>query len=108
MVNPDDLLNFIELGSFVASWEELGLADDDLAALQIELMSDPRQGPIVKETSGLRKLGFHRRGGRKERAARCEWAMFTLRSTVSLSCCWSIGRERWTTSRQQTENDFVR
>lgn len=58
MVNPDDLLNFIELRSFAASWEELGLEDDDLAALQIELMSDPRQGPLVKETGGLRKLRF--------------------------------------------------
>lgn len=58
MVNPDDLLNFIELGSFVASWEELGLEEDDLAALQIGLMSNPRQGPLVKETGGLRKLRF--------------------------------------------------
>ena len=56
MVHPDDLLNFIELPSFVESWEELGLEDEDLAALQIGLMSDPRQGPLVKESGGLRNM----------------------------------------------------
>lgn len=58
MVNPDDLLNFIELGTFAHAWEELGLEDDDLAAFQIELMANPRQGPLVRETGGLRKLRF--------------------------------------------------
>ena len=29
-----------------------------MAALQIELMSDPRQGSVVKETGGMRKLRF--------------------------------------------------
>jgi len=57
-VNADDLLNFIELETFVHSWEELGLEDDDLAALQIELMANPRRGPLVRETGGLRKLRF--------------------------------------------------
>ena len=57
-MNADDLLNFIELETFVHSWEELGLEDDDLAALQIELMANPRRGPLVRETGGLRKLRF--------------------------------------------------
>lgn len=57
-MDPDNLLDFIELRSFVTSWEELGLEDDDLAALQIGLISDPRQGPLLKETGGLRKLRF--------------------------------------------------
>jgi hypothetical protein len=57
-MQPEDRLNFIELDWFVGSWEELGLSDVDLAALQILIMTDPRAGDVMRGTGGLRKLRY--------------------------------------------------
>jgi hypothetical protein len=52
------VLNFIELDWFADSWEQLGLTDDDLAALQIAIMANPRSGEVIKGTGGLRKMRY--------------------------------------------------
>jgi hypothetical protein len=51
-------LRFIHLKPFTAAWEDLGLNDDDLAALQIMIMLDPARHPVVEGTGGLRKMRF--------------------------------------------------
>ena len=59
VLNPEDLLNFVELPAFTRRWEALGLDDDqDLSALQIFVMLGPKRHAIVKGTQGLRKLRF--------------------------------------------------
>ena len=55
-VQPEDLLNFIELDWFVSSWEELQLTDQDLCALQILVMCNPKAGKVISGTGRLRKL----------------------------------------------------
>jgi hypothetical protein len=55
---PEDLLRFILLKPFEDSWDELGLDDDDLCALQLTIMLDPKRPPVVKRTGGLRKIRF--------------------------------------------------
>lgn len=55
---PEDLVNFIELKPFTRKWAELGLTDDDLEALQVVLMAEPKVGAVVKGTGGLRKMRF--------------------------------------------------
>jgi hypothetical protein len=57
-MGPNDLLNFIELDWFVESWDEMGLSDGDLYALQIMLMADPRAGSVMRGSGGLRKLRY--------------------------------------------------
>lgn len=58
-LQPEDLLNFIELSPFIDSWKALKLSDEhDLAALQIAIMADPRAGDVMPGTRGLRKLRF--------------------------------------------------
>lgn len=54
----DWLLNFWRLNAFADSWEELGLTDDDLATLEIELLANPRAGQVMQGTNGLRKMRF--------------------------------------------------
>lgn len=49
---------FIELPHFRAKWEKLGLNDSDLRRLQIELLSDPKVGDVMKGTGRLRKMRF--------------------------------------------------
>ncbi|MGH7194726.1 MAG: hypothetical protein ACREJM_14500 [Candidatus Saccharimonadales bacterium] len=53
------LLNFVELRPFTRRWTELKLDDEgDLAALQLQIMRAPTSGPVIRGTSGLRKLRF--------------------------------------------------
>lgn len=53
-----DLLTFIELRPFSDGWQQLGLTDDDLMALEIALMRRPKEFPVVQGTGGLRKMRF--------------------------------------------------
>lgn len=55
---PEDLLDFIETRVFTRAWEDLRLTDDDLFALQLIVMSDPKVSPVIPGTGGLRKLRF--------------------------------------------------
>ena len=49
---------FIEVPLFTKRWNEIGLNDDDLLALQIMLLKDPESGPIMEGTGGIRKVRF--------------------------------------------------
>jgi hypothetical protein len=55
---PEDLLRFVELKPFTDGWNDLKLNDDDLMALQIMIMLNPKGCPVVNGTGGLRKLRF--------------------------------------------------
>jgi len=56
---PEDLLNFVELVPFSRRWKKLGLDDeDDLLALQLLVMANPRAAPVIEGTHGLRKVRF--------------------------------------------------
>ena len=55
---PEDLLTFVEMRGFSDDWKRLGLDDDDLLGLQVAIMADPRQPPVVPRTDGLRKIRF--------------------------------------------------
>ncbi len=60
---------FIESGEFTA-WVKSYLSDDDLAAMQRELLAEPETGDVIHGCGGLRKLrvadpkrGKGKRGG---------------------------------------------
>lgn len=58
-LKPEDFLHFIELDGFVDDWKELGLdIEMDLWGLQIAIMSNPTEPPVIEGTRGLRKLRF--------------------------------------------------
>ena len=58
-LSPEDLLHFIETTVFTKAWNKLDLNDeDDLMALQLAIMSQPKAWPVVQGTGGLRKLRF--------------------------------------------------
>ncbi len=58
-LEPADLLHFIELRTFTEAWDQrLELGDDELTALQILIMMQPKGAPVVAGTGGLRKLRF--------------------------------------------------
>lgn len=58
-MNRDELSRiFVELHSFIARWKSLGLTDDDLLRLEIDLLSDPKIGAVMQGTGGVRKVRF--------------------------------------------------
>jgi hypothetical protein len=55
---PEDLLRLIHMKPFEDSWDDLRLNDDDLVALQLMIMVNPKGAPVVGGTGGLRKIRF--------------------------------------------------
>lgn len=55
-LTPEDLLTFVELGSFSKRWDGLRLTDVDLGLVQTLIMIDPTGPPVISGTGGLRKL----------------------------------------------------
>lgn len=49
---------FIEAIEFTKKWHSIGLTDDDLKELQLLLLENPKAGPVMKGTGGLRKIRF--------------------------------------------------
>ena len=46
---------FVLLPSFIVKWKNLGLNDDDMRRLEDAVLEDPKVGPVIKETGGVRK-----------------------------------------------------
>ncbi len=51
-------LSFVRLESFERDWRYLGLSDDDLRALEMQIIENPTGGPVVPGAGGLRKTRF--------------------------------------------------
>ncbi len=49
---------FILLPEFEKQWKQLGLSDDELKNLQLELLNDPLAGEVIQDTGGVRKMRF--------------------------------------------------
>lgn len=49
---------FIVLPSFAVKWKNLGLTDADMRRLEEEILDDPKVGPVMKGTGGVRKMRF--------------------------------------------------
>lgn len=47
---------FKEVPSFTAKWQALGLDDEDLRTLENILLRDPKTGPAIPGTGGIRKI----------------------------------------------------
>jgi hypothetical protein len=58
------LPDFINTLEFDKRWATLKLTEDDYHSLQIELLINPKRGPVIIGTGGLRKYRFasHGRG----------------------------------------------
>lgn len=71
-------LTFAYLRSFVTAWKDLGLGDDELQALERELLHRPDAGKVIPGTAGLRKLRFAppRSGPGKSGGVRVIYAYF--------------------------------
>ena len=81
--------SFIELPIFRSKWKALGLNDDDLRRLQIELLSDPKVGAVMQGTGGVRKMRFAFEDRGKSGSVRVIYVDFEVYEKIFLITAYS-------------------
>lgn len=69
---------FVELPSFRDDWKRLGLTDDNLRELEMDLLLNPKSGAVIEGTGGIRKLRFAFPGRGKSGSARVIYVDFAV------------------------------
>jgi hypothetical protein len=92
---PEELLSFIELRPFARRWEQLGLSDLELEALQVAIMLRPKSGDVIEGTGGLRKMRFALSGAGKGKSGglRVCYAYIEEVATVILATVYQKGEK---------------
>ena len=57
----EDWLRFVQIDPFPRLWAKLRLTDEDLRALEIDILASPSVSPVNPGCGGLRKLRFSTR-----------------------------------------------
>ena len=76
--NYDIIRGFIESPRFHKRWFELGFTEDDLLELQLVLLDNPKIGPVMQETGGLRKMRYAFEGRGKSGSSRIIYVDFEI------------------------------
>ena len=94
---------FIELPLFRSKWEDLGLTDDDLKRLQIELLADPKVGAVMRGTGGVRKMrfAFEQRG--KSGSIRVIYVDFEVYEKIYLITAYTKSEKDNLTDKERNE-----
>ena len=69
---------------FDKQWRAMGLDDNDLQALQIELLKDPQIGSVIQGPGKLRKMRFAFPNRGKSGSSRVLYVDFVLAETIYL------------------------
>ena len=51
-------MTFVQPAPFVKVWRRLALTDEDLQALEAQIMEQPQAGAVMRGTGGMRKTRF--------------------------------------------------
>lgn len=94
---------FIELPLFRSKWEDLGLNDDDLKRLQVELLADPKVGAVMRGTGGVRKMrfAFEQRG--KSGSVRVIYVDFEVYERIYLITAYTKSEKDNLTDKERNE-----
>lgn len=84
MKNYDIIRGFIESPRFHKRWFELGFTEDDLLELQLMLLDNPKIGPVMQETGGLRKMRYAFEGRGKSGSVRILYVDFEEHERILL------------------------
>lgn len=72
------------LPEFDKRWDEIGLTDKELKALQEELTVNPEKGDLMQGTGGLRKIRVAFEGRGKSGSARVCYVDFVIHERIYL------------------------
>ena len=95
---------FVITSIFESQWKKMGLTDDDLRRLQLEILQNPEQGVIMQGTGGLRKIRFALENRGKSGSARVCYIDFLVYETIFLLTLYPKNEKDNLT--QKEKNDF--
>jgi hypothetical protein len=75
---------FLMMPAFDSQWSKMGLDDDYLQTIQLELLLNPEVGDIIVGTGGLRKARFAYNGKGKRGGARIIYIDFVIAEKIIL------------------------
>ena len=86
MTEEDDKLirEFIMMPEFDKMCAKIGLNDEDLKSLQLEILSNPKAGAVIRGTGGLRKMRFALEDKGKRSSIRVLYVDFVIFEKVYL------------------------
>jgi hypothetical protein len=73
---------FIEVPIFTKKWHELGLTDDMLRNLENVLLDNPKAGPSIQGTGGLRKIRIPMEYSGKRGGGRVIYVDIDIKETI--------------------------
>ena len=94
---------FIQTREFTRNWDDLGLNDDDLRRLELQIMSDPQIGAVMRGTGKLRKMRFALENGGKSGGMRVCYVDFLLLETVYLVTVYPKSMKENLTSAERND-----
>ena len=94
---------FIKTDEFVKQWEKLGLTDEDLRKLELEILKNPQAGPVIRGTGGLRKLRFAYENKGKSGSTRICYVDYVIYETVYLITAYAKNEKDNLTESERNE-----
>ena len=94
---------FIQTDEFVKQWEKLGLTDEDLRKLELEILKNPQAGPVIRGTGGLRKLRFAYENKGKSGSTRTCYVDYVIYETVYLITAYAKSEKDNLTESERNE-----
>ena len=91
---------FVMMPEFDRQWRAMGLTDEDLKELQLELLNEPAKAPVVKGTGGLRKIRVNLPGKGKSGSARVAYVDFAIFETVYLITAYAKSKKETLSDRE--------
>lgn len=95
--------SFIELPIFKSRWEALGLNEEDLLRLQIELLAAPKAGDVMQGTGGVRKMRFAFEHRRKSGGVRVIYVDFEVYEKIYLLTAYTKNEKENLTKKERSE-----
>lgn len=95
--------SFIELPIFKSRWEALGLNEEDLLRLQIELLADPKAGDVMQGTGGVRKMRFAFEHRGKSGGVRVIYVDFEMYEKIYLLTAYTKNEKENLTKKERSE-----
>lgn len=95
--------SFIELPIFKSRWEALGLNEEDLLRLQIELLADPKAGDVMQGTGGVRKMRFAFEHRGKSGGVRVIYVDFEVYEKIYLLTAYTKNEKDDLTKKERNE-----
>ena len=95
--------SFVELPIFKSRWEALGLNEEDLLRLQIELLADPKAGDVMQGTGGVRKMRFAFEHRGKSGGVRVIYVDFEVYEKIYLLTAYTKNEKENLTKKERSE-----